>query len=487
MKPVLMSAPPAAAAPPPVADAPRPRVAHKPRAALMWSSLNGLAAVVLPFVVFACFARLMMPRQFAMIGLALAALEMLKTLAPQGLYDVLVTHDEGEREYHAAAAAILLASAVAVMGLFTALLLCSQAVFAMDMPGVVYLLALKVLFDLALLQPQAAMVRRAEIRRLSTRSLLSGVVGATCGIPLAWAGAPMAGLVAFYVMQSFATWLATVWGAKAMVMPRFHRAAARDMLGQGLRASGVRVAAGANNYLDQLLIGHLFSAIVVGMFNLGKRIEIVSVTISASLSQIMWQPAFAMQGESARASAMARGVAGVALVCGVPICVFAVSSPVAVPFLFGRHWAGAAPVAAALALAGLVRALGSVAGAALTVTKRNGPLLWLSIGGGVANVVLVTLVARFGMMATAAVICLRAVAQSAIMYALLAEVRRQMLPVMLRNFVLPLALATAASWLVSGWAMRWLAGISLGHDLLYLLVVGAAGALVSVPLLIRKI
>jgi len=73
MKPVLMSAPPAAAAPPPVADAPRPRVAHKPRAALMWSSLNGLAAVVLPFVVFACFARLMMPRQFAMIGLALAA------------------------------------------------------------------------------------------------------------------------------------------------------------------------------------------------------------------------------------------------------------------------------------------------------------------------------------------------------------------------------------------------------------------------------
>jgi O-antigen/teichoic acid export membrane protein len=460
----------------------------KSRSAVFWSSLNGVAAVGLPFVVFACFARLMTPGQFALVGVALAALEMLKTLAPQGLYDVLVTHDESEHAYHEAAAAILLASAGVVMLGFIALLAASQAVFGMAMPGVVYLLSLKVLFDLTLLQPQAAMVRRAEIRRLSTRSLYSGVIGALCGLPLGLFVSPMGGLVAFYVVQSAVTFGATVWGAHILARPRYHAHAARDMLGQGLRASGVRVAAGGNNYLDQLMIGRLFLPVMVGQFNLGKRIEIVSVTLASSMAQIVWQPAFAMTGTGDRREAVARGVASVALVCGLPMGLFALLAPVAVPFVFGAHWAAAAPVAAALALSGAMRALGAVAGAVLTVTRRNGLLLWISVGGLVSNIALILITTPYGIYVTALAVLVRATGLSLVQFAMLREVRQGLMTVLLANFAMPLGLAMGAclaarclaDQVLSGWTGQL-------HDVLYLALAGGAGLLVGVPLLLRKI
>jgi PST family polysaccharide transporter len=460
----------------------------KSRAAVFWSSLNGVAAVGLPFIVFACFARLMTPQQFALVALALAALEMLKTLAPQGLYDVLVTHDERERAYHEAASIILLGSAALVMLAFMGVLAASRAVFGMVMPGVAYWLSLKVLFDLTLLQPQAAMVRRGEVRRLSMRSLYSGVIGACCGLPLGVAVSPVGGLVAFYVTQSLVTFGTTIWGSDVLARPRYHRAAAQDMLGQGLRASGVRIAAGGNNYLDQLMIGRLFLPVMVGQFNLGKRLEIVSVTLSASMAQIVWQPSFAMTQVVGRRDAIARGVASVALVCGLPMGLFALLAPVAVPFVFGAHWAAAAPVAAALAASGALRALGAVAGAVLTVTKRNGMLLWVSIGGLVSNIALILITTPHGILVTALAVLGRAMLLSLTQFAMLKEVRAEMAAVIARNFVLPLSFALGAALVGRLAAERLLAGWTGPlHDFFFLAISGGAGLAVGVPLLLRKI
>ncbi|MDE1914559.1 MAG: oligosaccharide flippase family protein [Sphingomonadales bacterium] len=458
------------------------------RGAVFWSSLNGVAAVGLPFVVFAGFARLMAPAQFALVAVALAVLEMLKTLAPQGLYDVLVTHDEGERTYHEAAAAILLSAALVVMVTFWGVLAISQSVFGMVMPAPAYWLGLKVLFDLALLQPQAAMVRRAEIRRLSTRSLYSGVIGALIGMGVGLGVSPIGGLVSFYVIQSLVTFLATIWGAKVMARPEYHDAPARDMMGQALRASGVRVAAGGNNYLDQVLAGRMFLPAVVGQYNLGKRIEIVSVTLASSMAQIVWQPGFAVSGESGRRDAIARGVASVALVCGLPAGMFAVLAPVAVPFVFGAHWAAAAPVAAALALSGVVRALGSVAGAVLTVTRRNGTLLAISVAGLIGNVALIVVTAPYGIFTTAVAILGRSVLLCMVQYAALCEVGRGLMGIVFTHFVLPLACTMVicqcgrlgAAWLLAG-------ETGVLRNFIELAISGGAGALVGVPWLLRKI
>ena len=457
------------------------------RAGVFWSGLNGMASVVLPFGVFAAFAHWLGPAEFARFGLALAALELLKTLAPQGLYDVLVTHDEGERAYHESASAIFLVSALVTMALYEAFLRASGPLFGLAMPVMAHVLSIKILFDFLLLQPQAALVRRCDVRRLGLRGMLAGAGAGAVGLGLAF-WSPGWGLAAFYVTQSLAMMLTTVIGTGALTAPRLNTHAAGQMLGQGLRASGVRISGGITNYFDQLLIGRIFPAQAIGSYNLGKRLEVVSITMASSFAQILWQPSFVIGGEGGRAKALARGVASVALVCGLPVAMLAVLHRVAVPFVFGPNWAGAATVAALLAGSGAIRALGSVAGAALSVTERNGLLLAVSMFSAVTNLAVILIAAPYGLVATAAAVCLRNGLQVVGMFALLKELRGALPGVLWRNFVAPLALATGACWLMEQAALPVLAHVpAILRNLLLLVVCTLAGAGAALPMLLRRI
>ena len=210
--------------------------------------------------------------------------------------------------------------------------------------------------------------------------------------------------------------------------------------------------------------------------------------MASSFAQILWQPSFVIGGEGGRAKALARGVASVALVCGLPVAMLAVLHRVAVPFVFGPNWAGAATVAALLAGSGAIRALGSVAGAALSVTERNGLLLAVSMFSAVTNLAVILIAAPYGLVATAAAVCLRNGLQVVGMFALLKELRGALPGVLWRNFVAPLALATGACWLMEQAALPVLAHVpAILRNLLLLVVCTLAGAGAALPMLLRRI
>ena len=458
------------------------------RGGVFWSSLNGAAAVVLPFVVFAAFARLLTPAVFAQFALALACLELLKTFGPLGLYDVLVAHGEDERDYHATAGLLLLGGAGAAMAAYGAVVLASALLFRTAISAVALLMMPKILFDCALLQPQAVLVRRGEVRRLGSRSLVAGSVSGAAGLGLGVAVSAPLGLAAYYLLNSAVTFAMTVAGTGALVRPRWHGACFRAMRRQGLWASGVRLSAAANNYFDQILIGFSFAPLAIGAYNLGKRIEMISMSMASSLSQILWQAVFARAPVERRGDEIGKALASVALVCGVPVMALVVVGERAVPLLFGAKWASAAPVVMWLGLSGLARAMGSVAGAVCTVTRRNGQLLVLSVSAAVMNCAIILGCARFGLEVAAAALAGRNLLHALVMLAMLRELRGRVAGLVLREFAGPLAVVLAVMWGAGQLANGLPAlGGAAWRDFAWVALVGGCGALAGLGLLGRRI
>ena len=437
------------------------------RGAVFWSTVNGGASVLLPFLIFALFARLMSPADLSLAMVAVAMLELLKVVGPQGVYDVVLGYPEEERQHYRTAGALFLLGGVVTAVVFAGAILASGWFLAHPLPPVLLVLVGKVVFDYAVLQPQAILVRRGAMRRLGSRGLAAGVVAGAIGLGIALVVTPMTGLAVYYVAQSLVLFLMTAVGTGAWLPPAFDATAARAMATQATRASGVRLSAGVSNYFDQILLGAMAAPAQVGPYNLGKRLEVVVITMSSSFSQLLFQPTFARAGHDERLHHVARGISTITLICGLPVVLFAAFHTDLVPLLFGPQWRAAATVVALLAVNGFVRALGGVAGALLTVTGRNGRLLALSAFGAATNMALIVIFARWGVIWAAGAIVTRNIAQTVLMLRLTSEVKGHVTGLLLRRVVVPIALTV---------------GVALGAEALIALVVAHPAPLVRLAI-----
>ncbi|MEH3046361.1 oligosaccharide flippase family protein [Sphingomonas adhaesiva] len=415
------------------------------RGAVFWSTVNGGASVLLPFIVFALFARLMSPADLSLAMVAVAMLELLKVIGPQGVYDVVLAYPEEDRRHYRTAGALFLLGGIVTAMVFAGAVLASGRFLDHPLPPVLLILIGKVVFDYAILQPQAILVRRGAMRRLGSRGLAAGVVAGAIGLGVALVATPMTGLAIYYVAQSFVLFAMTAMGTGAWLAPAFDATAAREMASQATRASGVRLSAGVSNYFDQILLSAMAAPAQVGPYNLGKRLEVVVITMSSSFSQLLFQPTFARAGHDERLHLVARGLSTITLICGLPVALFAAFHRDLVPLLFGPQWRAAAGVVALLAVNGFIRALGGVAGALMTVTQRNGRLLALSAFAAVSNMALIALFAAWGVIWAAAAIVLRNLMQTIATLALTSELAGHVPALLIRRVLLPIAVTTAVA------------------------------------------
>ncbi len=445
--------------------------------------VNGGAAVVIPFGVFVLFARMMSPSELSPILLAVAMLEVVKAFGPQGVYDVVMRYPESDRRHYESAAALFLFSGLGLAAVFCLLILLSPLVMTIFLPRTLMLLGLKIVFDYLVMQPQAVLARRMAFRRLGSRGLTAGIVSGLGGLAIAKLVSPVLGLASYYVLQSLVIFLMTAIGTGATMHPRLDAAATREMAAEGARASGVRLIAVGFNYLDQLMLGTMIRPAQLGLYNLGKRIEVVAITIVSSFGQMMFQPIFATADPAHRAPHMGRGIAAISLVCGVPIVVLALYARLAVPFIFGAQWLPAATVVALLGLSGLARALGGVAGALLTVSGRNALLLRIGCWAAGISVVLIVGLARFGVEVVAAGVLARNIVFTYIQFRVTGDAKGRLLALFMRNCFLPL-MAVGVAAAAAGLAVDAETGIATQLAVLAVLIsAGLAGAGVGIAIL----
>jgi teichuronic acid exporter len=368
-----------------------------------WSAINAAAGVLLPFVLFIFFARHLSPADVGIVMLASAIAEIIKAFGLPGLYEALLQQSRETRVFHETALAVLLVAGVGLLIVYIAVI----TVLGDFMPGVgahrlvLDLLGLRILCDLATIQPQAALAQSLAYGRLAVRSIMANLGAGAIGVALTLYGQPFTALAAYLAGQSVLIFLTTAIGSGILVRPRFVRANMAAMTREAFAASVVRLVAAINNYLDQIILASSIGSLVLAYFNLAKRVEMTFITAASSFSGILFQPTFSARASDARCIALRRGLAVLGFICGVPCVFFIVNANSVVTLAFGPDWVPAAAVAAVLAASGFIRALGSVHGALLSVSGHNRQLMWVTGVSAASGIAVVVAGAPFGLIAVA--------------------------------------------------------------------------------------
>ncbi|MDR3536961.1 MAG: oligosaccharide flippase family protein [Acetobacteraceae bacterium] len=421
----------------PIASAQAPAFAR----GAAWSALNALGGVALPFIVFIAFARWLSPAQVGVAVLATSLAEIVKAFGAPGLYEALLQQGPGAHRHHQTALAALLILGTGLTAVFAALI----AILGRFLPSVAEagwlldVVGLRILFDLATTQPQAALAQRLSFGRMASRSIVANVGAGLFGGLIALSGHPFEGLIAYLTAQSVLIFATTAIGTGVLVRPRLWHDCIADMRREAFAASIVRLVAAANNYLDQIVVAGMIGSARLAFFNLGKRVETTFITAASSFSTILFQPLFSLQA-TARAAGLRNGLAMLTVICGAPAAFMVANAPGVIHVVFGERWAEAAPVAAILACSGFARALGSVHGALLSVSRRNHQLMWVTSVSATSGIALVVVLSPFGIGAVAAALALK----NAAMVAWMAVLTRHDFPRSGSAYVLVVALPFAA-------------------------------------------
>lgn len=446
---------------------------------VVWSSINAGGGVLLPFGLFIFFARHLAPEDVGVIVFASALVEIIKAFGLPGLYEALLQQPKGELAYHETAAAMLLLAGASLVVVYAGAI----AILGHVMPGVgahewlLDMLGLRILLDLATVQPQAALARSLSYGRLAVRSIIANLGAGALGVLFVLYGQPLDGLACYQLGQSALIFLTTATGAGVCAWPRFSRPHMARMRREAVAASVVRLVAASNNYFDQIVVAAGIGSALVAYFNLAKRVEMTFITTASSFSGILFQPLFAIQDTEARGAALHRGLAVLGLVCGVPCVFFVVNAQAVVSLAFGARWQPAASMAALLAVGGFIRALGSVHGALMSVSGRNSQLMLITGVMAIIGILVVIAAGRFGSLAIGAGLVLKNI----IDVGWKSIKTRDVMPAPLRTYaywiLTPIAIMTVSSWVFAILTRHALPLPGLPGEIIVLTVSGLGTAL----------
>ncbi|NEU14472.1 oligosaccharide flippase family protein [Methylobacterium sp. BTF04] len=455
---------------------------------LIWSLLNAAATVLIPFVLFIVFARTGDAWQVGSVGIAVSIVEILKTICPLGLYEILLRRETTPDEERASLGLLLVSGSVATIAYMAVIVLIGQYMTGFDaIVPILLLLAPKLLFDVASIQPQAALARQLTFRRLAMRTVIANVIAAAVGSGLAFLDHALGGLILYYLLQSALSFLLIVRGQNALVRPSIGITPLKILFRQAGYSSAVRLLAAINNYADTLVVSIFVSTSLVGTYNLSKRLETVLMSTSSSFSAIMYQPLFASRAVAERGRIVENAVRITSLLFGVPVIAFVSFQRDWIGWIFGSRWLDAAPICALLALSGLARIYGSIHGSLLSVSSRNGTLLIYVLCSTVVGLGAVVMYSSSGLIWVAAAIALKSWMFCLVSAYLTRRETEAMATLYFRHVLVPLLwfalIGIGAKQAVAAWSPAGLAGIPPS---VLAIMLSAAATLASILVIYRR-
>jgi O-antigen/teichoic acid export membrane protein len=369
-----------------------------------YGSYVGGRLVVLASV--AVLARLLAPRDFGLVALALTFTALLETIKDFGLGQALIVSKDEQLEERANTV-FWWGMLIGVGGGLVILGIAPLVASFYDEPAVlpiVAALALNFPLKAAGATHEALIQKRMNFRGLTLAQLANVVVRGGAGVVLALLGFGAWSLVLGYLIGTLvltvALWILVPWRPRLGFTSRH----SRELFTFGGILTAVDVLHGVWASLDVLVIGRVLGATALGLYAIGTRLpHLIIINLSIVASQVLF-PAFT-KVDAERLKRVFLTSLRFTLIVGAPLAVglAAMAEPIIVA-LFGDQWRGAVGAMQMLCLYAVLLTIEIPGGTIFKVTGRASILLKLAIPRTILAFVALLLFAEHGLVAAAACI-----------------------------------------------------------------------------------
>jgi len=349
--------------------------------AMVWVYASYVGGRALVLVSTAILARVLSPKDFGLVALALIVTAALETLKDLGLTQALIVASDEETERRAPTIFFLtLGVGLTLWGVTAALAPAAAALF--DEPRVAPLLmALGFNFVLRALGAThyALLAKQLDFRKRTYAEAGDVAVRGLVSIGLALAGAGVWSIVIGYLVGTatltIALWLLVPWRPRLEL--RFEGLS--QMVRFGGSITGIDVMSAINRNVDLIAIGKVLGPASLGLYTLAYRIPELLVLNFAIVGSYVLFPAFAkLDREALRRAYLVAFRYTVALALPLAVGMVILADPVILA-LFGEKWIAGDGAMQALTLFTLMIAFDIPAGTVYKATGRADVLFKLAI------------------------------------------------------------------------------------------------------------
>jgi O-antigen/teichoic acid export membrane protein len=326
--------------------------------ALGWSFINNTAARLGTLGIGITLARLLGPQAFGTYAVAYVALIAILSFNELGV-SLAIVRWQGEPEEIAPTVSTIstLTSVILYAGFFFAAPAFAHAMGAPQATEVIRILGVNVVIDGLVAVPAALMQRYFRQDKKTIADQANNWLGAAVSVGLAAAHFGAMSLAIGRISGSLVAAVLFIIFSPQRLRFGFDRSRARALLRFGLPLAGASIIVFAVTNVDQLVVGHVLGATALGFYVLAFNLASWPVNMF-SLPVRSVAPAVFSRLQHDRAAMRTSFVSVAGLLGGgtLPICLLlsGAASPL-IRFVYGIHWAAAAPALAWLALLGALR------------------------------------------------------------------------------------------------------------------------------------
>jgi O-antigen/teichoic acid export membrane protein len=351
---------------------------------VIWAILQVGGRQLTSLLIFAILGVLLPPRDFGLIGMAMAWLTVIQGASDLGLGAALVQRREIGSAHFSTVFFLNLGvgAALTVVGV----LLAWPSAWFFHEPGLRPIAsALSLTFLLASLSAAQTAVAQRELRfrQLAIRDITASAIGGGVGIAAALSGAGAWSLV-LQTLVTGAAAAALIWPLSRW-RPRVSECSTlllRELWPYSSQLFAFNVFKAFVQNLDRILLGHLLGPVALGLYVFSFRFVVQPIaTVAGAVGSYLF-PFFSRQQDNRARLRRGYGSAlkGLAvLTCPVAVLA-AAASPTLVPALWGEQWRAAVPLMQIMAALAVCQAYASPVGQLFKSLDRPNWLLWWSIG-----------------------------------------------------------------------------------------------------------
>jgi teichuronic acid exporter len=417
---------------------------------VFWNVISISLPAAVNFIVFLIASRILAPEDFGVVALAATIAMLAVSMGPYGFGEALVQRSKLRSDH----LDTVFWMCISFAGLAAVLMYVGSrqiaTAFGSELLGLLApLFALKVIFELAAVVPNALIVRSMRFHLVALRTLIATLISAAIAIGLVLNGYGLWALVFAQLAASLVKAVTTFWTARwrPTGAPRWQ--AFRELAHYGFFASGNQFVQFLGTRADQALIGLMLGVRPVGLYHFSKRIfSMVNDVVSGALGTVSHPMFSEVQNEPDKIRRGFLVATFLSSVISFPIFAgIALVADRAIPLLFGGQWAAALQPLQLLCALGIISCIGTLQSSLIKSRGRADWWFYYQLISSLLNLLIFVIFARFGITLMLAVM----VAKTYLVWPVAVSMTLRLLDMELaayaRQFVAPMAaiLAMAAA------------------------------------------